>query len=109
MLKTAKPGTGFIQDKNSYEYDGVVYEVDGKHVVLDYSKREREAAEIYKETFGGEIYMMPRVLDPQNISTPDYLINGDRFDLKTITGRSNKVVYNAVAKKKSRQKILYWI
>lgn len=102
MLKTAKPGTGFIQDKNSYEYDGVVYEVDGKHVVLDYSKREREAAEIYKETFGGEIYMMPRVLDPQNISTPDYLINGDRFDLKTITGRSNKVVYNAVAKKKKQ-------
>lgn len=46
MLKTAKPGTGFIQDKNSYEYDGVVYEVDGKHVVLDYSKREREAAVI---------------------------------------------------------------
>ena len=39
---------------------------------------------------------MPRVLYPQNISTPDYLIEGERWDLKDIYGDGKRTLYNAL-------------
>ena len=71
----------FFQDEK-----GIKYKVDGKNVVLEPTRREKEVAEILGKVFGGEIRIIPRVNKPLNIKTPDYMINDEKFDLKVITG-----------------------
>ncbi len=69
-------------------------------VVLDYSPHEKEIAELLEKEFGGEIYMVPRVNNPKEISTPDYVFRNMLFDLKAITGKGKNVLYDAISKKK---------
>lgn len=73
-----------------------------KKVVLDYSNKEKEVAEWLENTFGGEIYMLPRINNPEDISTADYLFKDEYWDLKKIKGKSKQVLYHAVYKKKSQ-------
>lgn len=51
--------------------------------LLDYSEHEKEIANIIAKGTGKDIKMVPRITFPQNIQTPDYLIDGIKFDLKT--------------------------
>ena len=60
-LGNATPNSHPVLDQLFYDYHGVRYLVDGKKVVLDYSKKEREVAEWLKNTFGGEIKMIRKV------------------------------------------------
>lgn len=46
--------------------------------------------------------MIPRIVYPQGKSTPDYIYDGERYDLKEPTGESKNVLYNMVAKKKTQ-------
>lgn len=98
--KTATPDSHEIEELCKYEIGGSIYNVDGKNVVLDYSKKEKQVAELLKKEFGGQISLVPRVLNPQGISTPDYIFRGRAFDLKELTGTSKHLIYNAIAKKK---------
>jgi SPP1 gp7 family putative phage head morphogenesis protein len=93
---------GAVEDLLEYTVDNVTYIVDGKHVVLDYSKKEKHIAEIIKEQIGGNIKMVPRIMVPEGISTPDFLIDGQKYDLKEPIGKSNNVLYNMVNKKKQQ-------
>ena len=95
----AKPRSESIDDLAEYTVNGVRYFVDGKNVKLDYSSKEKEIAELLQKEFGGEIKMVPRILKPQGISTPDYIFKGEAFDLKELLGTSKNLVYNAIAKK----------
>lgn len=98
-LRTATPNSHIVQDMKAYTVDGVTYKVDGHNVVLDYSLHEREIAEILERELGGEIFMVPRVNNPEGISTPDYLFRGKAYDLKTIgTGASKNTIYNRIKK-----------
>lgn len=85
---------------DAYTVDGVIYKVDGKHVLLDYSDKELQVAKLVKEKLGGQISMVPRVLDPQGIATPDYIFRNEAFDLKELSGSSKNLVYNVLSKKK---------
>ncbi|NEW62766.1 hypothetical protein GMA11_05110 [Granulicatella sp. zg-ZJ] len=71
---------------NYWEHEGVKYFVDGKHVVLDYSQKEKEVAEWFSKLFGTSVYLVPRINYPDSVHTPDYLIKDMKFDLKVITG-----------------------
>lgn len=66
---------------------------------MDYKPNEKRIAELLESKVGGEIYMVPRVNYPEGISTPDYIFNGHKYDLKTITGKSKNVLYNAISRK----------
>lgn len=66
--------------------DGTRYNIDGKHVILKPSEREIEVAKILGKSIGGRVSIIPRVSQPPGIKTPDYIINGEKFDLKQITG-----------------------
>lgn len=46
--------------------------------------------------------MIPRISFPQNIKTPDYIIDGARFDLKTPEGNSKNTIYGMVKSKKKQ-------
>ena len=95
----ATPNSHPVEDLTEYTINGVRYSVDGKNVILDYSPKEKSVAELLQKEFGGEIKMIPRILKPQGVSTPDYIFRGDAFDLKELLGTSKNLVYNAVSKK----------
>lgn len=76
------------------------YIVDGKHVILKPTQREIEVANLLGETLGGKIGIIPRINEPEGIKTPDYIINGEKFDLKEIKGNSRNSLYNALGKQR---------
>ena len=101
-LSNATPGVGSISSRNKYHTKGHNYTVDGVNVVLDPEEKEKNVAQQWLDQFGGKIEFIPRIVKPSNISTPDYKINGERYDLKTIDGESKDVVYNAIHKKREQ-------
>lgn len=101
-LDKAIPNSDKVKDAKYYEHEGIKYNVDGKNVVLDYSKKEKEIAEWLEKTFGGEIYMLPRINNPKNIETPDYIFKKEYWDLKEITGNGKHTLDSALKKKKNQ-------
>lgn len=99
---TATPNSNKIIDAKSYVHNGVRYKVDGHNVVLDYSNQEKEIAKWLESTFGGQLRMNPRINYPEGIKTSDYIFRKENWDLKTINGDSNQVLYHAIYKKKSQ-------
>lgn len=92
-----------VIDRNYFaDSEGNIYKVDGKYVVLDYSIKEKEIANWFVTTFGGTIYMVPRVNKPKKVQTPDYLFKGEHWDLKEIFGDSKQVIYHAIYAKKGQ-------
>lgn len=92
-----------VIDRNYFaDSEGNIYKVDGKYVVLDYSIKEKEIANWFVATFGGTIYMVPRVNKPKKVQTPDYLFKGEHWDLKEIFGDSKQVIYHAIYAKKGQ-------
>ena len=78
-----------------YEVNGVAYKVDSKCVLLDHSEEEREIADILAKKYG-------RILYPQRIKTPDYLIEDEKYDLKSPTGSGKNTIYDLVRKSKAQ-------
>lgn len=95
-----KKGEVALLDK--YTVDGITYTVDGKHVVLDNTEHEREVAKLISEEIGEKVSLVPRVVFPQGVSTPDYIIGDKKYDLKEPIGSGKNVLYNMVHKKKSQ-------
>lgn len=96
-MKKSTPNSHKIKDAEYFENaKGNKYYVDGKNVVLDYSESEKNVANWLKETFGGEIYMLPRVNIPEGIQTADYLFRGEKWDLKEIKSTGKNVLDNRV-------------
>ncbi len=97
---TTKVGAGKVVDLEEYSVNEIIYKVDGKRIILDYSEHERIVAETIAQLYGKSVQMVPRVAYPQGISTPDFRIDGIGWDLKTISTAGKNVLYNAVKKKK---------
>nr|DAH84083.1 MAG TPA: minor capsid protein [Caudoviricetes sp.] len=99
------PNSHIVQDLQEYTVNGVTYKVDGHNVVLDYSPHEKEIAELLEKEFGGELYMVPRVNNPQGISTPDYLFRSKGYDLKTLSKEAGEnTIINRIKKAKKQSK-----
>lgn len=90
--------------KQKYYIDefGNKYNVDGKHVILKPTKREIEVAKILGRIYGGKVRLIPVVLKPKGIKTPDYLVNNEKFDLKEPKGGAKTTIYD-LFKHKSKQ------
>ena len=101
-LSNVDPSKAKVSEMNFWEHNGQKYQVDGKHVVLDYSRKEKEVGEWLSKTFGKHVQMAPRVNYPKDIPTPDYLIDGMKFDLKEISGSGKNVFDNASKKAKEQ-------
>ena len=83
IKKSNKPKKYNLTEQQYYDdKDGTRYHVDGKYVLLEPTAREKEVANMLGEYYGGQVAIIPRVNKPANIKTPDYIINGERFDLK---------------------------
>ncbi len=93
---------GSVIEKKDYTINGTTYKVDGKQIVLHPTKQEKEVATILAEKYGKIVEFVPQVMYPQGIQTPDYMINGERFDLKSPTGNGKNLLYGMLAKKKKQ-------
>lgn len=91
-----------VTDLTEYTINGVTYKVDGKHVIMDNTDHEKEIAKLVSKKLGKNVEMVPRVVFPQGVSTPDYIIDGEKYDLKDPTGSGKNVLYNMVNKKKKQ-------
>ena len=101
-LSNVDPSKTKVTEMNYWEHNGQKYQVDGKHVVLDYSQKEKEVGEWLSKTFGKHVKMAPRVNFPEKIPSPDYLVDGLKFDLKEITGSGKGVVDGNLRKTKQQ-------
>lgn len=82
--------------------DGKKYNIDGKNVKIKANEKERQVAELLGKAYGGQVNLVPVVLNPQGIKTPDYILNGKKYDLKEPTGSSKTTIYD-LFKHKSKQ------
>lgn len=87
---------------NEYTKNGTTYKVDGHNVVLDHSNYEYRVANWLSKKTGLRVDIVPRVNYPENISTPDYLVDGVPFDLKEITGLGKNVIDGNLRKTKKQ-------
>lgn len=87
---------------NEYKVDGITYKVDGKHVLSDSTEHEKEVAELVGNYLGEKVSIVPRIVHPPKISTPDYIIGGKKYDLKEPIGSGKNVLYNMVHGKKNQ-------
>ena len=83
-ISNANPNSHEIKELDYWIINNKKRKVDGKNILLDYSKSELECAKWLESTFGGEIFMCPRVNIPEGIRTPDFMWNNEYWDLKEI-------------------------
>ena len=92
-----------VEEKQYYQDEqGNKYKLDNKNVKIKANKKEREVAELLGKMYGGNVELIPVVLNPKGIKTPDYIINGEKFDLKEPIGGSKNTIYD-LFKHKSKQ------
>ncbi len=78
------------------------YVVDNKNVKIKANKKEKEVAKILSQLYGQKVNLVPVVLNPPGIKTPDYIVNKDKFDLKEILGNGKNTLDTAISKKKQQ-------
>lgn len=79
--------------------DGKSYKVDGNSVVLDHSTKEIATAKLLVENFDKDVELVPRVNIPKGVKTPDFRINGEYYDLKTLESNAgDSTIFNRVKK-----------
>lgn len=104
ILQKANKDNASVSVLNEVEREGNTYVVDGKHVVLRHTENEKHMADVISRELGSNVQLHPQIMFPQNIPTPDYLIDGIGYDLKTVTGTSKNVLYNAIKGKGEQAK-----
>ena len=79
---------------------GKIHKLDGKHVVIDHDIEERMTAKELSKYFKSDVGLVPRVMNQGtenlNIRTPDFIIDGETWDMKAINGDSNRTIDNAI-------------
>ena len=84
--------------------NGEFHKVDGHDVKFDPSPHEREVADLLSKALGKEVILQPKISGRlRNVSWPDYLIEGQRWDLKELlNGKSENLLRDIVHKKKEQ-------
>ena len=102
VLKTKMKQYKIIKQNYYIDELGNKYNVDNRYVIFELSEREIEVANMLGQVYGGLIKLIPRINKPLGIKTPDYIINGEKFDLKEITGNGKYTIQGNI-KGKSEQ------
>ena len=78
-----------VKEQQYYQDEqGNKYKLDNKNVKIKANEKEREVAELLGKMYGGSVQLVPVVLNPKGIKTPDYIVEGKKFDLKEPKGSS---------------------
>lgn len=96
-VKIYNIGDSFIFKKHKYK-------IDGHFIRNNFSKEELEFANWLSKKTCKKITMLPKIDFPLGISTPDYRIGNEYYDLKTITGCSKQIIYHNIRDKKKQSR-----
>ncbi|MBR7041943.1 MAG: hypothetical protein IKI04_00420 [Bacilli bacterium] len=95
LMKATPNSHEILIDNYFIDDNGIMHPIKGKermHSVPLYNEEYFKALWL-KETFGGEIHLVPRITDISNTGistpTPDYIWNNEKWDLKTPTTKGN--------------------
>lgn len=103
-LNRAKGRQGRVAELQEYEHGGIAYKVDGVHVKQRHDDRELEVAKLLSNKLGLDIKIVPEINGRyQHVPTPDYLIDGHRWDLKELKSGTSKELLRNIAHKKRKQ------
>lgn len=94
--------TGVKDPGKVFYKDGQRYEIDNHHVKFEPSQHEREIAEVLAEQLHERVILQPKIDDPPSIRMPDYIINGQGYDLKTVSGKGKNTLDSAVKDRKGQ-------
>lgn len=97
-----KKEPGEVIESDKIQINGKMHSVDGKKIVQDHKPHEKEIAQMLADTYGGTVYLLPRVNYPPNTKKADYLYDGIAFDLKTLTRNGKNTIYGAIHDKEKQ-------
>lgn len=72
------------------------YYVDDKKVVFETSNKELAIAVWISKKLNKKVEILPKVYQPENIRTADYLIDNENWDLKEIISNKNYAIYSRI-------------
>ena len=93
---------GDVKIEENITVKGKTYVVDGKKILQDHDKTEEKIADMIAKRTGKNVHLLPRIIEPKNVKCADYLIEGEKWDLKTPESKSKNIIYNSVHKKKEQ-------
>jgi hypothetical protein len=97
-----RKGTVSYADKYIHN-NGKEYYIDGRNVILNPSEREIEVANLFKDNYGCDVKLIPRVCGKyKGVKTPDSLIDGEKWDLKGIKKIGKNGISNVLRKHKEQ-------
>ena len=79
---------------NVFNYNGVKYKIDNHNVKYELKKGEEKFAYWLANNSSKKVTLLPKINNPERISTPDYLIDNEYFDYKYTTGSSSQLLYH---------------
>lgn len=92
-----------VEELTEVIVDGITYSVDGINVMQNNTDREIEVGRVLGNVFKTTAKLVPEVKGKyKNVSTPDYYINEEKWDLKELRGESKDAIRNAISKKKKQ-------
>ena len=78
------------------EVNGLKYFVDGKKVMFEPTTEELNTAFWLSKKLNKEVIILPKIKQPENIKTADYMIDNEYWDLKGISSNKNYAVYSRI-------------
>lgn len=108
FIKNATPNSHkVVIDKEFIDNNGLIHPIEGKETAILTPKDSDEyrRSEWIEEKFGGEIHNVPRITTintgEKSINTPDFIWNGEKWDLKTPNPEKKETnIIEAFTKKK---------
>lgn len=92
-----------IQEMTEVVIDGITYAIDGVNIKQNNSENEIKVGQLLSDIFKKKVELVPEIKGKyKNVSTPDYLIDGEKWDLKELRGESKDAIRNAISKKKKQ-------
>ena len=97
-----------VIDKKYIDINGIKHPIKDKEKahITSLNSDEYKVVLFLKETFGGEIHLVPRITDISNTGlstpTPDYIWNNEKWDLKTPISLSSNIFESFAKHTKAR-------
>lgn len=97
-LKSLKVIDEIVFDNGFIDKNGIFHPIKGKEKIdiPNENSNEFKFAVLFKKKYGGDLHMVPRIntdvgnSESAQVSTPDYIWNNEKWDLKSMTNVSSK-------------------
>ena len=69
---------------------------------MDHSEHEKQVAQMLATKYGKRVELLPRIVIPEKTPVADYLIDGVKYDLKSIRGSGKDAIRDAIKRKEKQ-------